>query len=177
MAKKPTNPNGANQYILDPRQSKCWELYTNPKSEFFGNAYQSAMEVGYEENTAAVITTQEWFKEKLRRLNLLSKAEKVLEDTLVIDHIEDAIGAFGPIVDPKTKERVKKVNVGILKIKQDSAKFVAETHGKMEGYSKRTETDITSKGEKIKTVVGFNYLDPHADREDNTNDQAITETA
>lgn len=57
--KKPkTNPNGANQYLLDPRQIKCWEYYTNPKSETFSNAYQSAIRAGYENTTSLHITKE-----------------------------------------------------------------------------------------------------------------------
>lgn len=47
--KPKTNPNGANQYLIDPRQKKCWDLYVNPKSETFGNALQSALKAGYTE--------------------------------------------------------------------------------------------------------------------------------
>ena len=123
MKNKPSNPNNANQYQLDPRQKLCWENYINPKSETFGNAYQSAMKAGYEEGTAAQITTVDWFIEKRRRLNMLSKAEKVLDETLELDTLDEK-GIHNP---------------SLLKIKQDSAKFVAERIGKDEGYSTRTE--------------------------------------
>lgn len=148
---KKTNPNGANQYTLDPRQRLCWDLYVNPKSETFANAYQSAMSAGYEEGYAAQITTAEWFLERLRRLQMLSKAEKVLSDTLEIEHMVQAIGAFGPILDKKTKKPIFRPDSSLLKIKQDSAKFVAERLGKNEGYSTRTE--ITGEnGESLKIV-------------------------
>ena len=120
MAKKP-NPNGANENVLDPRQKLCWENYISPKSETFGNAYQSAIKAEYEEYTAKVITTHKWFNEKLRRLNLLSKAEKKLDEILDIE-IKDAKG-----------------DAGIMRIQADVAKFVASTQGKNDGYSTRTE--------------------------------------
>ncbi len=107
-----SNPNGANQYLSDPRQKMCWDLYVNPSSETFGNAYRSALRAGYEENTAAVITIQDWFKERLRRLNMLNKAEKVLEKCL--DQKKD------------------------MRLAQDTGKFIAKTLGK-EYYSERTE--------------------------------------
>lgn len=128
----PTNPNGANQYVLDPRQKMCWDLYVNPKSETFGNAYQSAQKAGYEEGYAAQITLAPWFLEKLRRLNLLGKAEKVLEECLDI---------------PKESEPA------LVKVRQDTAKFIASTVGKHEGYSTRTETDVTSGNKPISIVV------------------------
>lgn len=137
-----TNPNGANQFLLDPRQLKCWSYYVNPKSKTFGNATQSAIRAGYEPDYADQITTVEWFKGKVRRLNLLSKAEIVLEDTLDMPHVVPAMGAFGPIVDKKTKKPVLTISAALLKIKQDSAKFVAETQGKSSGYSKKTELGL-----------------------------------
>ncbi len=119
----PSNPNGANQYQLDPRQKLCWESYINPKSETFGNATQSAIKAGYEPDYADQITTVEWFKGKLRRLNMLSKGEKVLDETL--DYIA---------IDDKGK-----IDVGIARIKLDAAKVVVTTLGKDEGYSTRVE--------------------------------------
>lgn len=118
-----TNPNGANQYQLDPRQKLCWDYYAKPTSETFGNAMQSAIRAGYEENYANQITTVDWFVGKVRRLNLLNKAEKVLEECLDMDTLDDK----------------GKTDTQIVKIKQDTAKFIAETQGKSEGYSKRTE--------------------------------------
>lgn len=134
-----TNPNGANQYQLDPRQKLCWDSYINPKSETWSNAYKSAIKAGYEESTALQITTEKWFTEKVRRMNMLGKAERVLDDTLETEHVVKKIGMFGPIKDPETKEVIYEVDTGILKIKQDTAKFLAERLGKDEGYSQRTE--------------------------------------
>jgi phage terminase small subunit len=116
MKKKPkANPNGANQYLLDPRQKECWDLYVNPKSETFGNATQSAIKVGYEPDYADQITTAEWFKGKIRRLNLLDKAERNLDK----------------IMDLPLKD---KANIVL-----DASKFIAKTLGKDEGYSDRSE--------------------------------------
>ena len=134
-----TNPNGANQYLVDPRQLLCWEYYTDPQSDTFSNALQSALKAGYKKATANQITTFEWFVEKCRRMNLLGKAETVMDETLDTPHIVDAMGAFGPVIDPETGKPYQKVSTGILKIKTDVAKFVAETQGKAEGYSKRSE--------------------------------------
>jgi len=118
-----TNPNNANQYVLDPRQKICWEYYINPKSETFGNGLRSAIKAGYEEGTASQITTFPWFVEKLRRLNMLSKAEKVLDKTL----------------EYKTETEDGKVQVDLLRVQTDVAKHITKTLGKEEGYSERTE--------------------------------------
>lgn len=128
-----SNPNNANQYQLDPRQKLCWDLYVNPKSETFGNAYQSAQKAGYEESYAATIYDTEWFREKVRRLNLVSKGEKVLEETL----------------DYQAVNEEGKVDSGIARIKLDAAKHVTSTLGKDLGYSTKQETDITSGGKPI----------------------------
>lgn len=112
-----TNPYGANQFQLDPRQKMCWDLYVNPNSETFGNGLQSAIKAGYEPDYANQITTTEWFKEKVRRFNMLGKAEKVLDEMLDLDATEPA-------------DR---------KIKQDTAKFIAERQGKNHGYALRNE--------------------------------------
>lgn len=128
-----TNPNGANQYILDPRQKKCWDLYISPSSETFGNARQSAIKAGYVEDYADQITTAEWFLEKLRRLNMLSKAEKVLDKTLTME----AIDMEG------------KLDVGLLRVQTDVAKHITSTLGKNDGYSTKAELDLTTQGEKI----------------------------
>lgn len=122
---KPSNPNGSNQYQLDPRQLTCWNFYVDPRSETFGNATQSALKAGYEFATANQITTFDWFIGKRRRLNMLSKAEKVLDETL--DYI--AIGEEG------------KVDVGIGRLKLDAAKVIATTLGKDEGYSSKFEIE------------------------------------
>ncbi len=124
----PTNPNGANQYVMDPRQKLCWESYANPNSPTFGNALQSALKAGYEEVTARQITGFPWFKEKQIRNNLLSKAEKVLDDCLELD-----------VMDDKGNR-----DNGAWKIKQDTAKFIAQARGKAEGYEDENKQTVDS---------------------------------
>jgi hypothetical protein len=158
------NPNGANQYQLDPRQLKCWEYYVDPKSETFGNAYQSALKAGYEEATAAQITSFDWFVEKRRRLNLLSKSEKVLEETLETPHIVPLISMFGPVIDKETNQPYQKVEPSILKIKQDTAKFIASTQGKNEGYSQRTEVTGPN-GKELPTPILANVFSNNSTEE------------
>lgn len=150
--KKKSNPNGANQYFFDPRQNLCWKYYIDPKSETFSNAYQSALKANYEDETAKQITMTKWFSEKTRRMNMLSRAEKVLENTLKTTHIRKKIGMFGPIVDPVKKEYVYEIDPATLAIKNKVAMFVAETQGKDSGYSKRTE--LTGKdGKDLPTPI------------------------
>ena len=127
-----TNPNNANQYQLDPRQRYCWNYYVNPKSETFSNAYASAIKAGYEEETAIKITTVQWFTERRRRLGLLAKGEKVLEETLEYSILNEE----------------GKRDAAIARIKLDAAKHVTSTLGKDEGYSQRQE-HTGANGEKL----------------------------
>jgi len=139
--KTKTNPNGANQYMIDPRQKRCWDLYVNPKSKTFGNALQSAIEAGYTQKTANQITTQEWFIGKLRRLNMFSKAERNLDECLDMDIEEIAFVKGIPLRDKEGNFIIKK-NVNLLRLKQDTSKFVAERLGKNEGYSTKSELEV-----------------------------------
>ncbi|MCK9461428.1 MAG: terminase small subunit [Proteobacteria bacterium] len=125
MAK--TNPNGANQYVLDPRQKMCWDLYIKPGTEYFGNGLQSAIKAGYDKEYAAQITTAEWFLEKLRRLGMLGKAERVLDKALTYS----------------TENDEGKVITDLLRIQTDVAKHITKTLGKDEGYSERSEVEQT----------------------------------
>ncbi len=154
MAKKPrTNPNGANQYQLDPRQKLCWDFYIDPTSETFSSALASALKAGYTQGTANQITTEHWFIERVRTMNMLEKAEKVLNDMLEIDVEEPVTAMFGVVKDKEGNDLMKR-NPNFVRIKQDTAKFVAERVGKTK-YSVKSEVDHTSKGEKI---LGFNFI-------------------
>lgn len=137
--KPKTNPNGANQYLLDPRQQDCWRYYIDRKGKTYGNAYRSALKAGYADQTATNITTEKWFKEKWRKLNLLSKAEKVLDEDLELQTVVPIIGMFGPIIDKETKKPLTKVDPDLRRIRQSSATFLASRLGKNDGYSTRQE--------------------------------------
>ena len=118
-----TNPNGSNQYILDPRQKICWEFYTTPNTETFGNATQSAIKAGYTDGTADTITLTEWFCGRLWRLNAVMKGETKIKELMEY-----------PLADQEGK-----MDVGLARIQADLAKYVTSTLGKDEGYSSRTE--------------------------------------
>lgn len=152
-----SNPNGANQYNLDPRQKLCWESYINPRSETFGNATQSALKAGYEENYARTITVTEWFVVKVRRLNLLGKAEKVLEEMIDMNTLT---------VVEVNGEQIIKNDPALSKIKQDTAKFIAERVGKDEGYSTRSEL-TGANGDQVN--LGVIMLPPKETKNDSGN--------
>lgn len=125
--------------LLNPKQKLAWDSYVNPKSKTFGNAYQSAQHAGYTEGYAAQITTKAWWLEKMRRLRLLSKAERVLDEMLEMP--VDVLSEGVKITKDGKIERVPFVQTSsaLVKIKQDTSKFIAERLGKDEGYSPRTE--------------------------------------
>ena len=135
---KKTKKDSKVRELLDPRQKLCWESYINPKSKTFANAQQSALKAGYSEGAAAQITSYNWFLERCKRLTLLSKAEKVLEEYLDMNdkYLND--------------KEIEIRSSALAKIKQDTAKFVAERLGKDEGYSTRVE-QTGKDGEPIKT--------------------------
>lgn len=135
------NPNGANQYTDDPRKQMCWAAYVNPKSETFGNATQSAIRAGYEPDYADQITTSEWFKGRLRRLNMLGKAEKALDETL----------EYNPVNEDG------RVDPGIARIRLDAAKHITSTLGKNEGYSTRQEVTGADGSELNVSIVRYEH--------------------
>lgn len=118
---------------LNPQQLAFKKAYINPRSKTFGNAYQSAISAGYGKEYAEQILSSggEWVSELIGDTEMLNKAEEVLKETLEMSDEED-------IIVEGIQIGVKKRNPALTKIKQDSAKFVAETLGK-EKYSKRSE--------------------------------------
>jgi hypothetical protein len=120
-----SNPNGANGTTSDPREQKMWDFYVSKLANDIENAYESAIEAGYEEATARQITVRSWFierKEKLKRKDIFSKAEKVLDKTLTYS----------------TEDDEGKVKVDLFRVQTDVAKHVTSTLGK-EYYSNKGE--------------------------------------
>lgn len=128
----------ANQYTSDPREQIMWDIYVSNITKGIENAYQAAIEAGYSEDTAKNITLTGWYKErkdKLRRKEMLSKAEKVLDRTLTLEPVDE-------------KGEIK---VDLLRVQTDVAKHVTNTPGKEE-YSTRSE--LTGKdGKDLPTPI------------------------
>lgn len=113
--------SSANQHTNDEREQKCWNYYVESIGKGEVNAYESAIKAGYSEDHSRNITLQGWFKErvqKLKRKDLVSKAEKLLEKTL----------------DYKSEDDKGKVKVDLLRVQTDVAKHVTNSLGKEEGY-------------------------------------------
>lgn len=140
--KKPFISNGTTS---DEREQVMWDIYVTKLSKGIDNAYESAIQAGYEETTAKNITLTGWYKERkntLRRKDMLSNSEKKLAKTLEYE-VE--------VIDEKGNLTIK---TDLLKIQVDVAKTLVASLGKEEGYSTRTElTGKDGKDFEVKTIV------------------------
>ena len=109
---------------LDPRQKLCWGNYVDQTKPTFSNAYQSAVQAGYSEFYSRTITSRSWFKDKVRRTHLLTKAEKVINK--ILDMESD--------------------KADILRVQSDAAKHITKTLGKDDGYTEKTEVENSGSG-------------------------------
>lgn len=79
----------ANQWSNTPQQHKFMELWINPRSETFGNAYQSAVQAGYSPHYANQIASpavhNEWIQAYKRKLLLGEEHLKRLLSDLAIN--------------------------------------------------------------------------------------------
>lgn len=133
---KGKKPAVSNQWIADPRQQLFIAYYLDPKSSTFSNGLQSALRAGYSEEYSSVMLASmpDWLSEKLSNIktsSLLAKAERNLDELLDLPSQVQAMGAFGPIFSDKEKNKPLMVHAtGLLKVKSDVTKFVAERVGK-----------------------------------------------
>lgn len=113
--------------LLTPQQELFLSYYTNPKSETFSNAVQSALKAGYEETYANNITAlmPDWLLENIGDMKRLRKAEKVLDNTLDYEPVDEK----------------GKIDTSLLAIQNKTAQFVTERLDK-DKYSTKKEIDI-----------------------------------
>lgn len=107
-----------------------WGWYLNPTSPTLMNAYQSALRAGFPEEQAASVTQYKWFKRSQLKDEIFSTAEDVLGEMLKLSTITTKILKDGTEVTTQ--------DPALIKIKQDTAKFIASTLGKKD-YSQRSE--------------------------------------
>lgn len=129
-----TKPKKNKSFIssITPQQQIFLQHYLNVKSETFNNALQSALRAGYSQEYAENIThlMPDWLSERIGDNEMLEKAVDNLNDFLGMDVEEPVIGAFGPLKDRKTGYLIMRDNVGKMKLKLDTSKFVAERLGR-----------------------------------------------
>lgn len=129
---------------LNPQRMDFLAYYTNPTSETFGNVRASGVKAGFDVKYAENIKNKkpQWFVDYLVEfggdLRRLEQSEKVFDDVLALEHVEDAIGAFGVIKDPETGKPYKRVNTNIIREKVKVSSFIGETIGRSK-YSKKLE--------------------------------------
>lgn len=124
--------------ILTPKQELFLSSYTDPKSETFGNALQSALKAGYKQEYSEQIiaTMPAWLSENIGSLQMLTKAEENIKEVQGIS-IKDDKG---------------KVDSHLLRERSKVDLFIAERLGKRK-YSLRTEmTGADGKDLKISVV-------------------------
>lgn len=128
--------------LLTPQQENFLSYYTNPKSDTFSNAVQSALKAGYSESFANNITSimPDWLSESIGDMKRLRRAEKNLEEVQNIDiYNQDGI------LDPQLIEKRTKVDF-----------FIAERLGKKK-YSTRTELSGVD-GKDLPTPILGTYV-------------------
>lgn len=137
----------------DPRSELAWEFYVKSWREGKPNAKQAGLNAGYAYNTAVNLSNFKWFKDKkdkLRRSNMLTKAERNLSRMLNLDYSKIKLLADG------TEEET--IDRDVLRVVADVSKTIVTTLGKDMGYSTKTEIDGKMGGEiNIKSI---SYADP-----------------
>jgi len=133
-----------------------WRLYLDPTSPTLMNAAASARAAGFPEEQANAVTQYKWFRRGTLKDRLLETAEKTLEDMLSLPKatIKIVKGEEVLVDDP-----------AMVKIIQDTAKFITSTLGKRD-YSQRNEL-TGKKGGAIETVavkIDDNEFDKILDR-------------
>lgn len=124
--------------ILTPQQEAFLSYYTNPKSETFSNALQSALKAGYSQEYSESITSKNlgWLTENVGDMKMLNKAEKVLNKTLEYEPVNEE----------------GKIDTSLLAIQNKTAQFVAERLNKGK-YSTKGDDAADKLADNIKTLI------------------------
>jgi propanediol dehydratase small subunit len=136
---------------LNPQQAEFLANYTNPNSDTFGNAKQSALRAKYSEEYSDNIMAlmPDWLESNIGDYRRLKKAEKVLDKVLEMEAVDQE----------------GKLDNQLLKTQADVAKFVGSTIGKKK-YSTRNEL-TGANGEKLLVMPNelINKNAPHTSTE------------
>lgn len=153
----PTTKGKKWQRAPSPREMKFKELYHDPESPTFNNAYQSAMQAGYSHKYSLTITSARPHLVELpkdRHAKMLEKAEKNIDEFLSYEE-EDI-------------KKDKFLGKDKHKAKVDITKFVSERIGK-DTYSTRQEVAHSGRGGtdehqgEVLEVTFRKYLAPNSD--------------
>lgn len=129
--------------LLTPQQELFLSEYTNPKSDNFGNAVQSALKAGFTETYANNITglMPDWLFENIGDMKRLRKAEKNLDEIQNLSIYNEDNKVDTQLIEKRTKVDM----------------FLAERLNKNK-YSTKTETDLTSGGKPINWTEEKTYI-------------------
>lgn len=135
MTQEEKDQHRNDSYVNDPRRLLFKEYYCNPLSPTFALVSKSAVRAGFGARYADQLKARrkKWYLDIITTVRMRGKAEKVLERFLDLD-----LGENKP---------ENKIDPQMAKIKQDTAKFVAERLGK-DKYSLRSEVTGAG-GEKL----------------------------
>lgn len=91
--------------LLTPQQELFLSEYTNPKSDNFGNAVQSALKAKFTETYANNITglMPDWLFESIGDMKRLRKAEKNLDEVQNIEIYNEEGKLDANLIDKRTK--------------------------------------------------------------------------
>jgi len=91
--------------LLNPQQELFLSYYTNPKSDTFSNAYQSAMKAEYSKEYAENITSlmPNWLSESIGDMKRLRKAERNLDEVQNLQIIDSEGNIDVNLIDKRTK--------------------------------------------------------------------------
>lgn len=138
-----------------------WGWYLDPTSPTLMDPKESALKAGFSEEKARVIREYQWFKRGTLKTEVFNSAEGVLKEMLNLSTVGTKTLKDGSTVTIEDS--------ALIKIKQDTAKFIASTLGKRD-YSQRTEISgkdggaIETKVVKIDDREFENILNAYAER-------------
>jgi len=172
-----TNPKERSKggHIKDPRQDIAWEYYVKAWKAGNPSAKAAALFAGYSENSAINMASFKWFKErknKLRRSNMLTKAERNLSRILDMDYSTMKLIEVGKDDEGKPiMEEREGIDKDVLRVVADVSKTIVTTLGKDDGYSTKTEVDGKMSGDiKINSI---SYADNQLEIENKVVEEGI----
>jgi hypothetical protein len=114
--------------FLKPQQEKFLQYYTDPKSETFSNATQSAIKAGYSQDYADNITAlmPNWLLESIGDMKMLRKAEKRLNQILDLEPVNEEGGVDNSLI----ANQMKAINLVAKGIGKDKYSERVEQTGK-----------------------------------------------
>ena len=136
----------ADNTIIDPRQAQCLVFYQDPKSDTFGNLYQSALRAGFLDAYARNISERKpnWLTENVvDTVKMVKRAERNLKKYLEVS------------VDLTDKS---KGNIDVAKLQADVSKFILKTLARKkyseveEGNAPSVTVNIIEYGNKSKVI-------------------------